>query len=425
MKQLIWKEYREKRWWFVPVALFPLGCVLTRWGYTFVGLEGPGSAAIPQASLSGMIALLMGLSGYAPELGGRTADFLYGKPVSWKEVLLAKAAVALAIIVASVGLAAIVYRLTCPAPYLPFATLPVLAKGGAVGALFMVAGYLLGLCCSVALPGMLGSVLTFASVAALFAAAEALFSAVGGPGLPNVTYFYVFLAACLALILTAALTIRFGLTLSLGARVRRYAIVFVIMFVLGCVAATYLGQTVEPLFVTSRTDWKLSPSGRYVSRIVVPFRLQHYPGSVRIWRLSDGASGEIPASGSNTFSLFWTSNDVAYALYHRDGRMGPTTLRFVWLDGRGKLYRKAIGFPDATYAYVSPSPSGDRAVVSWSTAVDSRSAEFRHLLVDTASQKVLNTPIPDYATSPEWISDSEVRFLNNKHNFSFRIQVKP
>lgn len=154
MAQLLWKEYREKRLWLLLVAGAVVFVVLMKSAYTFIGDWNPGRSLWDL--LPCVLAILMGLSACSSELAGETASFLYSRPVSWKKLLLAKLAVGIGILAAAAIIGAIVYRVTCPAAYVRYATLGSLAQG--VGEALLLTGlpYLVGFAMSVVLPGLLG-----------------------------------------------------------------------------------------------------------------------------------------------------------------------------------------------------------------------------------------------------------------------------
>ena len=82
--------------------------------------------------------------------------FLFTRALSWQQVLLAKILLGMAVAVSMPLLAALVLRLTVAAPYQPFVTPVTLLQGAAMVMGYNFVAYLVGLGCSIVLPGWRG-----------------------------------------------------------------------------------------------------------------------------------------------------------------------------------------------------------------------------------------------------------------------------
>ncbi len=119
MKRLLWKEWQERRVWLLlcAVAIIIIGGLgLEQSPFEF---NWNFSAWV---SVTIILAVLAGLSGYGSELTGARAVFLYTRALGWQQVLLAKVLVGLAVMFGASLIAALVMRLLAPAPYVPFMT---------------------------------------------------------------------------------------------------------------------------------------------------------------------------------------------------------------------------------------------------------------------------------------------------------------
>ena len=311
MKQLLWKEFREKRLWSIPMAASVVGVVALGQGYTYCGDFYTITGWIIPSIVA---ALLFGMGAYSGETAWGTADFLFSRPISWKKVLTAKLVFGIGVIAASAILGAVVYRVMCPAPYVRFAAFADLAEGVGIGMSIMLPAYLAGAACSVVFPGMVGAILTFVAIAVVSVGGLTLVQKVLGQGarLP----FWLIPAWWVGAALAALLTARFGLTLSIGTRAKRYAV--------ACVAAgAFLSAAYFVPFETWREkpqarDLRISPEGTHAivrEREYVeyaPFHWTPIKESCYFVRLSDMRRSRLCDVDRNGYDYMWGPDGQVY-----------------------------------------------------------------------------------------------------------------
>lgn len=250
MKRLIWKEIHELRWWAVVSVALP--CVLVALGHP-MWYRGD-DPEMPLAMLWPVAGFLLGAASYSKELAWDTARFLYSRPVRWGHLWLVKFGLGLLICIASVVVPAIVYRLVCPAIYLPFADFVSLAKGTGLGLLCVTVPFICGFGCSAVAAGLswtlgvAGASLVFAAglgwIAYEFLGREEVWGLFGVP----------------VVVFIASIALARRLTLPLVSRVRLYAWIFsssvTFLFLVGLLFPDYTG---------SETETAISPDRRYVA----------------------------------------------------------------------------------------------------------------------------------------------------------------
>ena len=158
MIRFFWKELHERWIW---LTLWLLAVVAAAWLDKGQGFNGEPFVYNTSWTMVPMgVALLAGLGAYGSELTGERATFLYSRPISWKQLLLVKVLLGLAVALLATTLGALAMRFTIPVEYLPFATPGKLALSSVEFAGITSIAYLVGLGCSIALPGLAGSILT-------------------------------------------------------------------------------------------------------------------------------------------------------------------------------------------------------------------------------------------------------------------------
>ncbi len=220
MRQLLWKEWRERR-----VRLLCWGAIIVGFTACCAGpyFLGNNDFANPWPTLWLMIvSVFVGLGAYASELTPGRAAFAYSRPVSWKAILLSKLLSALACAWGAVLLGTLLFRLRCPTPYLPFIPPGHLALGALQLCWAVGGGYLCGLACSVVLPGIAGGILTLVGTVLIMAVAGLLVNSQTRVSSP-IWLLYGWEGGML---LAAVLLLRFGMTLSTPQRIVRYARVY-------------------------------------------------------------------------------------------------------------------------------------------------------------------------------------------------------
>lgn len=396
MKRLLWKEFRENRVWALPLIASTVGVLFLHQGYTFFGNYAVFS---PLIGISAIVALLFGTGAYASELSGDKADFLYSRPVSWKRILLAKLTIGFCFILSAAVLSAIVYRLICPDLYVPFATLPALMKGVGLAVLLMGIPYIVGVACSVVFPGFLGGILTLLMVLVLGSLQMLILNEtsivpyatqiIAGEYKANAPYFAL-LSWPLALLLAGLYTVRSGLTLSTGARVRKYTIVLAIFVVLLIPADMIISCGIAaPQWLNHGTvdNVMISPDGKYAL-------VQSYETLIR---LSDKKF--VQFRGGNSYQdLGWCGEGKLYFIrkgadrYYSQAKhayppaKSNSYLTLIKMDREGKLHQKTINLGYWSWIQAHPSPYSNMiALVGTDFQLRKRSILF----VDTAKERIL------------------------------------
>ena len=258
MRALLWKEWHERRYWLLLFALAEVGA-----GF-FASAQSPfrwGQNASPWILLPVALALLAGLGTYGSELTGGRATFLYSRALCWKQVLLAKVLLGVSVLVAAPVLTALMLPRYVPAPYLPFMTPANLLLGALWVILLTGTAFFIGLGCSIVLAGLAGSILVLLGYLGLFLLISTLYQHL--PGNPMLIHSIGF---CCAPLLAAVVIARFGITLSPGARLRRFALVLFFPVVAGCLLellpqARTFGE--DPAQTAYNFTPIMSPSGVY------------------------------------------------------------------------------------------------------------------------------------------------------------------
>lgn len=153
MRRLLWKEFRERRWWAAGWAISILGISLLLHGQSYCG----------EACYHGdwrylplLLAFLVGTGGYSSEL--KEQHFIHARPLRWQTMLLAMLLFGAIIILGVPLLAALCYGLF-HLHHLPCVTLTHLLAGVGAVAYPMLLPFLFGLACSVLVPGLAGGIL--------------------------------------------------------------------------------------------------------------------------------------------------------------------------------------------------------------------------------------------------------------------------
>ena len=222
-KRLIWKEWREKRWWgLVFFAFVAAELALFQDGLSY---GGHVQTISPWVFLLALPGLLLGLTTFSRETGYECQDFIFSRPIGWKRVLGAKLLIDCGLVLAGILAGGFLYRLLLPSAYAPFFSIWQLLSGVGLAFAVTMMGYLPGFGASVVLPGMLGGgvVLLLVGCAALveFMVGVEYFDESDWKGLVG--------AWVLAVIITTVMMAKRGLGLSAKERARKYGIYVVVI----------------------------------------------------------------------------------------------------------------------------------------------------------------------------------------------------
>jgi ABC-type transport system involved in multi-copper enzyme maturation permease subunit len=223
LRIILWKEWHEEYPWLLSLVAAMLG-------YGWIEYRFPAmSDREPLNVVPIMVSLIFGIRTFALDLANQTLAFLFSRPISWKQLVCAKLIFGLGSIVLSVLLAVAIPHIVVARPtHEPMGDIVDQASEYLVMALIP---YLVGVTCSVALPGILGGMLTSTVFIVIVSICSLLAGASEQRDLDGWLALWLCGAAS-AFILTA----RFGLTLSLKSRMYRFALtVFVVVGLVGAV----------------------------------------------------------------------------------------------------------------------------------------------------------------------------------------------
>jgi len=339
MKQLLWKEWQERRIWLLLWAVAEVGVgVFAHTQSPFGSFEPNGSTWI---LLPGALALLAGLGAYGSELAGGRAAFLYTRALSWKQVLLAKLLPGVAVLVGAPFISACILRLSAHAPYTHFMT-PVNLLSGALWMMsFTGMAFFAGFGCSIVLSGLAGSILVlFGFFGAVFLGSTLLAKVSGYPS-------EVFLGYIVTPLLAVVVLARFGITLSPGARLRRFALAVLIPLIIissaGFLPALRKNNRLAERIVSVQI---VSPSGESA------FARRWYDAWKGYW--FDLRNKRLLPLPENQFFLAWASNEclITQTIDPVTGKISDGCL-LTWLD-HGQLRSHRFESGGTRHPYASP-----------------------------------------------------------------------
>lgn len=272
MIPLLWKEWCERSLWFVFLAVSILVAGWHGHAQAFCGEDMP-VLVNPWFYQPVALAVLAGAGGYVSELHKGRADFIFSRPISWHSVLLVKLLIGAAVILFVPLLSALAFRVVGPLPYRELVT-PATALAGAWPLIFVMAiGYLVGLACSLIVPGIAGGMLTVIVLLLLFVSSSICLSqAFEYLTHENSHVLNIWLVAyiqpislCLVTILAAFPLARFGLTLDTSERLKRFLPRLLVPLLLIWGAGLLLPESyLETISLKSFVQWsQIDQSGRY------------------------------------------------------------------------------------------------------------------------------------------------------------------
>ena len=342
MIRLLWKELREKRIWALILAISAIGPIIFGQSYTYLG---------EFANISGwswfsiLAAALLGTNTYSSEIAKGAVDFLYSRPISWKKILFSKVIAGLVIIIITSLLTAITYKLFVPEQYAKFATMPRLGVG--IGQAFLILGYayMVGIVCSVVLPGILGGVLTFFGLIALFSIEMAVLESYP----LDYVYEWVMIGWAFGALIATIMIARFGITLRIPARIVRYLTVVILIVVCTTTIGFVFERPINRILNPMDSNWEsISPDGKYaLVTATAPYKnRKRYHGTWMV-RLSDGKRTIISSTIVGNYAL-WCKPGMFVAGYeHR--------IYKIQMDAQGKIHTRKLKL-DIGSPILLPSP---------------------------------------------------------------------
>jgi len=289
MRRLLWKEFRERRWWALAWALVILGISLFGHGQSFYGERAILTS--PLQALPCVIGLLVGAGAYAGELA--RSQSVFSRPIDWRILLGSKLLFAAAICLGAALLATVNTWIVEPAPYRHLAT-PSNMLLGALGVVWLYwLFYLLGLTCSTVISGLAGGILTLVAAFLPLIAAMALLEAYipgwygsSPSSIANNLHLYAgrggwFVGAWLGITVAGLLMTRFALVLSNDERIKRFTLIYLPIFLICGIAGLLLPPRLTARLFLHREvgSTYVSPQGQYalVTEVRRPFNFVYLP----------------------------------------------------------------------------------------------------------------------------------------------------
>lgn len=363
MARVLWKEWREKRLWtllFLAFVLVPgVVCGET---LSFSGHLGTTSFWTMAVILP---ALLLGMTTFSRETGYECQDFLFSRPIAWKQILFAKLLVDGGIMLGSVVIGAVVFWLTLPKFSVHFIGIGDLLSGIAIGFGAMLIGYIPGLGTSVVVPGVLGSGVVLCLAGATGGVESVFIANMGGNAL-----FGLIAAWVLGGVSASVLMGKRGLGLVAADRAKRYALLIVVISTLMLSVTIPIANRIRLPEKPESVMTDISPDGRYL--LIEP------ENSAKPWRVvrrSDKASAPLSYAIRTAYGYVW--NDDSLIFYSRRILLSLT------MDDSGKLFEKEYGgklnahsidiSPDGRYAAIYREPENYNDRLHHIEFVDTRS----------------------------------------------------
>lgn len=395
MKRLLWREFREK-WYWVPLLTAAASApILFKDGYTFIG-DLNIDRLIQWMLLPASLAALFGLGAYSSELARSTADFLFSRPISWKKMTAAKLITMLWIVIMAAMVSAVVYRIMCPVPYIKFATPLRLGEGIGISAGVMIVGYFIGAIFSVALPGTIGALTTLIAAAVfcatVFIGIGSLIEQAGIRKLMEPETFepvWSFAGLIIGALVAAVIISRFGITLSTAARVKRYALIFILIALL--LSLLDWNPTTRISYLSSKEldrGMVLSPDGRFA--VLLSDLPQRAGLKIELLRLCDRKKVILPFRGVNdiTWSITWAADGKLFMYRNLDTE--HSSINVVWMTACGRLCIKSITAPPILYQYELLSPDHKIAILR---SYENKSRKTKLLFLDVMRCRLLKCEV--------------------------------
>lgn len=414
MLSLIWKEFRERLPWAVALCMISAYSACTR-GYTFYG--SPDAKTLSWSIGPILIAFLMGASAYSSELTDRRSLFIITRPINWLELLISKLICNAGALLAASVIAAIAYRVTCPAAYISVATTARLVSG--IGYAFTITGaiFLIGFGCS--------SVVSGAAEAAVFAAAQGaalLYIFSFGLTRYNVWWWQVMLALWpLPMVAAGVIVARSSLALPTPVRLRKYGIAGAVgLVILGGLVFLTPDALISKIVRTRTSDenitWSISPDGNYA---LGRDARRIYWLDIRNDRLT-----RLEAIYDDYSATRVTLEDISWVAPHTAYRIGYLPNTWFIRTYSGPSHNDIASTPlSPVKGYPSElqrSPSGRYAAISLSTAMDS---PLKVIFVDVITGRKLPLSIIRPAGSRTWWRSDDIFCFDDKNEVVHRISL--
>ncbi len=304
MKRLFWKEWHECWPWFLLWLVAVVVTAAFGVGQTWIG-QTLSNSIWNMAEMGA--AVLCGLLAYTSETTGERATFLYSRAQLWKSLLFAKVALGLATAVAAAALGALAIRLCAPTVYQPFITTHHLLMTSLAMAGVTSAAYMIGLCCSLVISGIAGSIVT----GLIWVGMLVIIAEIEDRWTPHDSVIGPIFAMCSALF-AAVIIARFGLTLTWPQRLLRFILITGAMMLTGFLLA--LAPPVQHLearlFPPAPPVWEysLSPRAHYAVVSRWSSNAQHSQ-----WiDLTSGAYAELPGDMRVMGDTHWITDSSLY-----------------------------------------------------------------------------------------------------------------
>jgi len=330
MRRLLWKEFRERRWWALIWFLSIFSISLFGGGQAFYGeREMLPTLYLP---LPLVISLLVGTGAYAGELANGRAQSVFSRPITPRALLAAKLLFAIVICLGAPLLAAAVAWCIAPESYRHLMT-PSSLLSGALGAAWKYGlVYLLGLTCSVVISGLAGGILTLAgailplvAVMAQMPNSYSFGTNFAGWNLHNYACRAGWFFGCWLGVTCAGLSItRFALVLGNDERVKRFTLLYLPLFLACGVTGALMpsGLVGRLLMHWEISSVSISPSAKYalISEQRCPFNFGFLApsdpryGEMRyLIRLSDLKQFPVRQGKFEIWDWRWVTDEIAYS----------------------------------------------------------------------------------------------------------------
>jgi len=398
------------RIWALVWAVIIVGTSLLGRGQSFCGDHNAYSNWI---MLPFLYSLLMGCRTYPNELAQNRIDFLYSQPIGWKRILLAKALFGLIIPVLAAALAAAIFRVSCGEQYTAFATVSRLAESVRTISWIAWTSYLMGLFCSVVFAELVGGIVVI-MVCVIITFGISIASIAGSPMSENERVFELAISHALLVLCPAfaALSLlRFGLSLPLSSRIKRYGLaMMVVLPILPVLSLTLPKDFVIPRISRWDSDWASVGPYRKMALVHGGWYMDEWIGGLQnylrfrehnyIAKLSDGKTAPVDINLPTDSQYFWMDSHTVY-LY--SPYIGVQILR---MAPSGRLITTTVKV-GGDKTQILPSPDGRVVMIASQGQSSKMTLEF----VNIKAARKLNAVLHE-VTAYWWQTSYHVGYLD-------------